>query len=78
MRGSSDFSGEILGSGGASGIVEGGAEGATAASVMLFEGCDLLGPASDGSADRRGTIGSNGSIGEYWVATSTPTYCFGG
>ena len=23
-------------------------------------------------------MGSNGSIGEYWVAASTPTYCFGG
>lgn len=36
---------------------------------------DILGP--DTWADRRGTIGSKGSIGEYWVAASTPTYCFG-
>lgn len=36
---------------------------------------DILGP--DTWADRNGTVGSNGSIGEYCVAASTPTYCFG-
>lgn len=30
------------------------------------------------SAARRGTVGSKGSMGEYCVAASTPTYCFGG
>lgn len=29
------------------------------------------------SAARRGTVGSKGSIGEYCVAASTPTYCLG-
>lgn len=80
VRGSSGFSGEILGSGGGSGTAEGGAEGITVADavVVMFAGRGFLGQASDGWTDRRGTVGSNGSIGEYWVATSTPTYCFGG
>lgn len=36
---------------------------------------DILGP--DTWAARKGTVGSKGSIGEYWVAASTPTYCLG-
>ncbi len=36
---------------------------------------DIRGP--DTEAARRGTMGSKGSIGEYCVAASTATYCFG-
>lgn len=54
----------------------GGANGATVGVVVFAGSCDLLGPAWDGDAARKGTVGSNGSIGEYCVAASTPTYCF--
>lgn len=77
VRGSPGFSGDMFGSGGGSVVASGhGSAGATDAVVAVFAGCDILGPAWDGDAARRGTVGSNGSIGEYCVAASTPTYCF--
>lgn len=47
-----------------------------AAVTGAAEELDNLGPGATCAA-RKGTIGSKGSIGEYWVAASTPTYCFG-
>lgn len=78
MRGLAGLSGEMFGSGGGSAIAEGGADGGATVAVVVFAGCDILGPACEGDAARKGTVGSNGSIGEYCVAASTPTYCFEG
>lgn len=76
--------GDILGSGGAVGITDEGTEGwlgcvtgvAVAAAVVVavveVEGCD-----ASGRTPCRSTAGLKGSMGEYWVAASTPTYCFG-
>ncbi len=63
-----------LASTGGSVALEGGAGGVA---IFLVAGVDVGLRGAGASAARRGTVGSKGSMGEYCVAASTPTYCFG-
>ena len=86
-RGQSGRMGDILGSGGAVGTIDEGTgywlgcvTGVAVAVVAVVvvvavveaERCD-----ASGRTPCRSTAGLKGSMGEYWVAASTPTYCFG-
>lgn len=74
--------GSIFGSGGASGIADWGFTTAVVAAIAVYV---RAAPASDvvtsleawGLTPWSITVGSKGSMGEYCVAASTPTYCFG-
>lgn len=72
--------GSIFGSGGASGIADWGF-----ATALVVVAAVCAAPDPDAAASPEAwrvapwsiTVGSKGSMGEYCVAASTPTYCFG-
>lgn len=72
--------GSIFGSGGASGIADWGFTTAVVVSAAVRTAPDPDAAASPGAWGLTPwsiTVGSKGSMGEYCVAASTPTYCFG-